>query len=125
MDQHAILEVVKEILDVFPEDLPVLPPDREVEFMIDVFSGTAPISKAPYRMALVKLAEVKKQIQDLFSKRFIRPSTSPWRAPTLLVKKKDGSQRLCIDYKELNKVTVKNKYSFLRLMIYLINYVVQ
>ena len=70
--------VVREFLDIFPEDLPGLPPDREVEFSIDVLLGTAPISKAPYRMAPIELAEVKKQIQDLLTKSFIRPSTSPW-----------------------------------------------
>ena len=79
------------------------------------FSGTAPISKAPYRMALVELEEVKKQIQDLLSKGFIRPSTSLWGAPVLLAKKKDGSQKLCIDYRELNKVTIKNKYPLPRI----------
>jgi len=76
--QSEAPEVVGEFLDIFPEDLPGLPPDREVEFTIDVLSGTAPISKAPYRMAPEELAEVKKQIQDLLSKGFIRPSTSSW-----------------------------------------------
>jgi len=90
-DQIEAPEVVREFLDVFPKDLPGLPPDREVEFTIDVLSGTAPISKAPYQMAPVELAEVKKQIQDLLNKDFIRPSTSPCGAPVLLAKKKNGT----------------------------------
>ena len=83
------------------------------EFTIEVLPGTAPVSKAPYRMAPIELAEVKKQIQELLG--FIRPSTSPWGAPVLLAKKKDGTQRLCIDYRELNKVTIKNKYPLPRI----------
>jgi len=74
-----------------------------------VFPSATPISKAPYRVAPIELAEVKKQIHDLLSKEFIRPSTSPWGGPVLLVKKKDGSHRLCIHYRELNKVTINNK----------------
>jgi len=115
MDQQTAHDVVGEFLDIFSEDFPGLPPDREVEFKIDVLSGIAPISKAPYRMAPMELAEVKKQIQDLLNTGFIRPSTSPWGAPVLLVKKKNGSQRLCIDYVKLNKKTVKNKYSLPRI----------
>ena len=107
--------VVEEFLDVFPEDLPGLPPDRVLEFSIDVIPGTAPISKAPYRMAPVELAELKKQLQEYSDKGFIRPSVSPWGAPVLLVKKKDGSRRMCIDYRELNKVTIKNKYPLPRI----------
>jgi len=91
MDQQIAPEVVREFLNIFLEDFPGLPPDREVEFTIDVFPSTAPISKAPYRMAPVELAEVKKQIRDFLSKGFIKPSTSPWAALILLVKKKDGS----------------------------------
>ena len=106
-EQVNIPEVVCEFLDIFPEDLPELPPVREIEFSIEIMPGTAPISKAPYRMASMELAELKKQIQDLLDKGLIRPSASPWGAPVLLVKKKDGSQRLCIDYRELNHVTVK------------------
>ena len=99
----------------FPEDLPGLPPDREVEFSIDLVPGTAPISKAPYRMALAKLKELKGQLEELLDKGFIRPSASPWGAPVLFVKKKDGSMRLCIDYRELNRVTIKNKYPLPRI----------
>ena len=91
MSQIETPVVVREFLDVFPEDLPRLSPDREVEFTIDVLSGTTPLSKAPYRMAPIELAEVKKQIQDLLNKSFIRPNTSPWGAPVLLAKKKDGT----------------------------------
>ena len=86
--------------------------DREIEFTVDVIPGTQPVSKAPYRMALT---ELKVQLKELSDKKFIRPSTSPWGAPVLFVKKKDGSLRLCIDYRELNKVTVKNKYPLPRI----------
>jgi len=106
---------VEEFLDVFLEDLPGLPPDRVLEFSIDIILGTAPISKAPYRMAPVELAELKKQLQEYSDKGFIRPSVSPWGAPVLLVKKKDGNRRMCIDYRELNKVTIKNKYPLPRI----------
>ncbi|KAK5842194.1 hypothetical protein PVK06_004524 [Gossypium arboreum] len=109
------LSVVNEFTDVFPEELPGLPPDREVEFTIDVIPGTAPISITPYRMAPAELKELKTQLQELLDKGFIRPSTSPWGAPVLFVKKKDGSLRLCIDYRQLNKVTIKNKYPLPRI----------
>ncbi|KAK5832835.1 hypothetical protein PVK06_016638 [Gossypium arboreum] len=109
------LSVVNEFTDVFPEELPGLPPDREVEFIIDVIPGTAPISITPYRMAPAELKELKTQLQELLDKGFIRPSTSPWGAPVLFVKKKDGSLRLCIDYRQLNKVTIKNKYPLPRI----------
>uniref|UniRef100_A0A2N9EM84 Reverse transcriptase n=1 Tax=Fagus sylvatica TaxID=28930 RepID=A0A2N9EM84_FAGSY len=109
------IPVVREFPDVFPEDLPGLPPDREVEFSIDLVPGTAPISKAPYRMAPAELKELKGQLEELLDKGFIRPSASPWGAPVLFVKKKDGSMRLCIDYRELNRVTIKNKYPLPRI----------
>ena len=102
--------VVRDLLDVFPEDLPGLPPEREIDFPIDLVPGTAPISLPPYRMAPAKLKELKAQLQELVDGGFIRPSISPWEAPVLLVKKKDGTWRLCIDYRELNKVTIQNKY---------------
>ncbi|KAA0065937.1 ty3-gypsy retrotransposon protein [Cucumis melo var. makuwa] len=102
--------VVKDYPDVFPEELPGLPPHREVEFAIELEPGTVPISRAPYRMAPTELKELKVQLQELLDKGFIRPSVSPWGAPVLFVKKKDGSMRLCIDNRELNKVTVKNRY---------------
>jgi hypothetical protein len=102
------IKVVNELPDVFPEDMPGMPPDRDIEFSIDLIPGTAPISKRPYRMDVKDLAKLKKQIEELLSKGFIRPSSSPWGAPTLFVDKKDGSRRLCIDYRSLNEVTIKN-----------------
>ncbi|KAL4016708.1 hypothetical protein IC575_024365 [Cucumis melo] len=107
--------VVKDYPDVFPEELPGLPPHREVEFAIELESGTIPISRAPYRTAPAELKELKVQLQELLDKGFIRPSVSPWGALVLFVKKKDGSMRLCIDYRELNKVTVKNRYPLPRI----------
>ncbi|KAL0540140.1 hypothetical protein IC582_024370 [Cucumis melo] len=107
--------VVRDYSDVFPEELPGLPPHREVEFAIELELGTVPISRASYRMAPAELKELKVQLQELLDKGFIRPSVSPWGAPVLFVKKKDGSMRLCIDYRELNKVTVKNRYPLPRI----------
>ena len=102
--------VVKDYLDVFPEELPGMPPDREIEFLIELLPGTWPISKRPYRMPANDLEEVKKQIKELLEKGYIRPSSSPWGAPVLLVEKKDGTLRMCVDYRSLNEVTIKNKY---------------
>ncbi|KAA3460485.1 DNA/RNA polymerases superfamily protein [Gossypium australe] len=115
--ESAVEEVrtVKEFADVFPEELPGLPPDREVEFGIDLLPGTAPVSIAPYRMAPKELVELKAQIQELLDRGFIRPSVSPWGAPVLFVKKKDGTMRMCIDYRQLNKLTIKNKYPLPRI----------
>ncbi|TYK18600.1 pol protein [Cucumis melo var. makuwa] len=107
--------VVREYPDVFLNELPGLPPPREINFAIELEPGTAPISRAPYRMAPAELKELKVQLQELLDKGFIRPSVSPWEAPVLFVKKKDGSMRLCIDYRELNKVTVKNRYPLPRI----------
>lgn len=107
--------IVREFIDVFPDDLPGLPPYREIEFCIDLVPGTEPISMAPYRMAPAELRELKEQLQDLLDKKFIRPSVSPWGAPVLFVKKKDGSLRLCIDYRQLNRVTVRNRYPLPRI----------
>ncbi|KAD6796106.1 hypothetical protein E3N88_07002 [Mikania micrantha] len=101
--------------DVFPEDLPGIPPDREIEFQIDVVPGAQPITKAPYRLAPTEMKELMTQLQDLLDKGFIRPSVSPWGAPVLFVKKKDGSMRMGIDYRELNKLTIKNKYPLPRI----------
>ncbi|KAL0549529.1 hypothetical protein IC582_014014 [Cucumis melo] len=100
--------VVRDYPDVFPEELPGLPPHREVEFAIELEPDTVPIFRAPYRMALAELKELKVQLQELLDKGFIRPSMSPWGAPVLFVKKKDGSMRLCIDYRELNKLRIKD-----------------
>ncbi|KAL0540220.1 hypothetical protein IC582_024453 [Cucumis melo] len=107
--------VVRDYPDVFPEELPGLPPHREVEFAIELEPGTVPISRAPYRMAPAELKELKVQLQEWLDKGFIRPSVSPWGAPVLFVKKKDGSMHICIDYRELNKVTVKNRYPLPRI----------
>ena len=89
---------MREFIDVFPEDLLSLPLEREVEFKIVLEPGTTPISRAPYRMTPTKLKELKLQLQELLDKGFIRPSVSPWAAPVIFVKKKDGSMRFCMDY---------------------------
>ena len=109
------VEVVRDYADVFPDELPGLPPPRQIEFHIDLVPGAAPIAKAPYRLAPSEMKEIMTQLQELLEKGFIRPSSSPWGAPVLFVKKKDGSMRMCIDYRELNKVTVKNKYPLPRI----------
>nr|KYP35375.1 Transposon Ty3-I Gag-Pol polyprotein [Cajanus cajan] len=109
------IAVVQNFPEVFPNDISSLPPDREVEFSIDLMPGTGLISMAPYRMSPSELAELKKQLEELLEKQFIRPSVSPCGAPVLLVKKKDGSFRLCVDYRQLNKFTIKNKYPLPRL----------
>ena len=113
--------VVNEYPDVFPEKLPGMPPDRDIEFVIELIPGTSPIAKRPYRMAASELAELKKQLEELQRSGFIRPSSSPWGAPVLFVKKKDGSMRLCVDYRALNEVTIKNKYPLPGLMIFFIS----
>ncbi|KAL0537616.1 hypothetical protein IC582_026599 [Cucumis melo] len=107
--------VVKEFLEVFPDDLLGFPLDKEIEFTIELLPGTAPISQAPYRMAPSELKELKMQLQELVDKGYIRPSVSPWGAPVLFMKKKDGTLRLCIDYRQLNKVTIRNKYPLPRI----------
>jgi hypothetical protein len=107
--------VACEYLDVFLEELLGLPPDRDVEFSIDLLRGTAPISKRPYRIDVKDLGELKKQIEELLEKHFIHPSSSPWGAPVLFVDKKDGSRRMCVDYRSLNEVTIKNKYPLPRI----------
>lgn len=101
--------------DVFAKVVTGLPPDREIEFTVDLIPRTQPIHKAPYRMAPAELKELKKQLQELLDRGFIRPSVSPWGAPVLFVKKKVGTMRLCIDYRELNRVTIKNKYPLPRI----------
>ncbi|CAI8616278.1 unnamed protein product [Vicia faba] len=118
MESQAVIAnfpVVCNFLEVFSDEIPSAPPEREVEFSMDLVHGTSPISMAPYRMFASELAELKSQLEDLLEKNFVRPSVSPWGAHVLLVKKKDGSMRLCIDYHQLNKVTIKNKYPLRRI----------
>ncbi|GKE04181.1 putative reverse transcriptase domain-containing protein [Tanacetum coccineum] len=107
--------IVQDFPDVFPEDLSGLPPTRQVEFQIDLIPGAAPVARAPYRLAPSEMKELSEQLKELSDKGFIRPSSSPWGAPVLFVKKKDGSFRMCIDYRELNKLTVKNRYPLPRI----------
>ena len=109
------LVVVQDFPDVFLDELPGVILDRDVEFSIELLPGTTPISIVTYRMAPSELRELKVQLQDLLEKRFIQPSGSPWGTPVLFVKKKDDTMRLCIDYRQLNQVTVKNKYSLPRI----------
>ncbi|XP_075515789.1 uncharacterized protein LOC142550600 [Primulina tabacum] len=109
------VKVVRDFPNVFPDDVSGIPPDREVDFSIEPMPGTLPISKAPYLLAHAGMKELKDQIQDLLDKGFIRSSFSPWGSPVLFVKKKDDSMRLCIDYRELNRVTVKSKYPLPRI----------
>jgi hypothetical protein len=107
--------VVYKYPDVFSSNYSGLPPQREVEFGIECVLGTNPTSKAPYKMALSELKELKEQLQELLDKGFIRPSISQWGALVLFVRKKDGLMRVCIDYRELNKVTIKNRYPLPRI----------
>ena len=109
------IPVVREFPDVFPDDIAGLPPEREVEFTIDLIPRTEPISIPPYRMAPAELRELKAQLEELLSKGFIQSSISSWGAPVLFVTKKDGSLRLCIDYRQLNRVTIRNQYPFPRI----------
>ena len=109
------IPVIREFPDVFPEELPGVPPEREVDLSIEIVQGTTSISRTPYRMAPTELKELKTQLHELLDKGFIRPSVSPWGAPVLFVKKKDDTLRMCIDYRQINKVTVKNKYPLPRI----------
>jgi hypothetical protein len=113
--QGSEVHMVNEFLDLFPEDLLGMPLDRDIEFMIELKSGTAPIYKTPYRITTLELAELKEHIKELLEKGLIRPISSPWGAPVIFVLKKDGTQRLCVDYRALNEVTVKNKYPLPRI----------
>ena len=106
------IQVVKEFPDVFPEELPSLPPEREVDLSVEILPGTALLSRAPYKMAPMELKKLKIQLQELLDKGFIQPSVSPWGAPIQLVKKKDGTLRMCIDYQQINNV---NKYPLPRI----------
>ncbi|GJT85268.1 putative reverse transcriptase domain-containing protein [Tanacetum coccineum] len=107
--------IVRDFPDVFPEDLSSLPPTRRVKFQINLIPGDAPVARVPYRLAPSEMKELSKQLKELSDKGFIRPSSLPWGAPVLFFKKKDGSFRMCIDYRELNKLTVKNRYPLLRI----------
>jgi hypothetical protein len=109
------IRIAQEYPVVFPEDLLGMPPDHNIEFIIELLPGMPPISKRPYRMPVNELVKLKKQIAELQSKRFIRPSSSPWGATVLFVEKKDGTQQMCVDYQSLNDVTIKNKYPLLRI----------
>jgi hypothetical protein len=111
------IPVVCEFPDVFPKDLPGLPTERDVEFVIELKPGTTPISRMSYHMPPNELAELKIQLQDLLEKGFIRPSSSPWGCPAIFVKKKDQTLRMCVDYRPLNEVTIKNKYPLPRIDI--------
>ncbi|GJX79597.1 putative reverse transcriptase domain-containing protein [Tanacetum coccineum] len=109
------MSILRDFSEVFPEDFPGLPPTRQVEFQNDLVPGAAPVARAPYRLAQSKMQELYAQLQEFFDKGFIRPGSSPWGAPFLFVKKKDGSFWMCIDYHELNKLTVKNRYPLSRI----------
>jgi hypothetical protein len=109
------IRVVQDYPDVFLEELLGIPPDRNIEFLIELLPVTPPISKRPYRMPVIELVELKKQIAELHTNGFIRPSSSPSGALVLFVKKKDGTQRMCVDYRSLNEVTIKNKYPLPRI----------
>jgi hypothetical protein len=115
VSQGPMVPVVNEFPDVFPKELPSMPPNRDIEFMIDLMSGTAPIYMSPYRMATLQLAELKEHIMELLEKGFFCPSPSPWGAPVIFVLKKNGTQTLCMDYRALNEVIIKNKYPLPRI----------
>nr|GEZ42214.1 putative reverse transcriptase domain-containing protein [Tanacetum cinerariifolium] len=107
--------VIRDFLEVFPDDLSGLPPVREIEFRIDLIPSALPVVKSPYQLASSEMLELSNQLKELQEKGFVRPSHSPWGAPVLFVKKKDGAMRMCIDYRKLNKLTVKNRYPLLRI----------
>ncbi|GKB27532.1 putative reverse transcriptase domain-containing protein [Tanacetum coccineum] len=107
--------VIRDFPEVFPDELPRLPPSRQVEFQIDLVPGATPVARTPYRLAPFEMKELLEQLQELLEKGFIHPSSSSWGAPVFFVQKKDRSFRMCIDYRELNKLTVKNRYSLLRI----------
>ena len=112
--------MLQDIKDVFPDEILGLPPKRDIDFTIELVPGAAPVSKKPYRMSTPQMLELKMQLQELLEKKYIIPSVSPWGAPVLFVRKKDGTLRLCIDYRQLNKFTVKKNIPLLGLMTSLI-----
>ena len=107
---HYVTKLLEEFSDVFPDDLPGMPPPRHLDHAVELEPGTRPYCWAPYRFNVDELKELKLQLDDLLKKGFIKPSVSPWGAPVLFQKKKDGTYRLCIDYRGLNQQTIKNKY---------------
>jgi hypothetical protein len=111
------IHIVREFSDVFPDDLPRIPPERVIEFKIELQPGTAPIAKAPYKMSLVELKKLKVQLQGLLDKGYIHPSTSPWGCPALFVEKKEKELCLCVDYQPLNAVTIEKKFPLPRIDI--------
>jgi hypothetical protein len=115
VSQWSEVPVVNEFPDVFPEELPGMPPDRDIKFLIELKPGTTPIYKTPCMMATPELAELKEHIKELLEKGFIHPISTPWGAPVIFVPKKDGTQRLCVDYHAPNEVTIKNKYPLPRI----------
>ena len=112
LEDHPTL---REYRDVFPEEVPGLPPRRNIDFSIELAPGAVPVSRTPYRMSTPVLVELKLQLKEMMDRGYIRPSLSPWGAPVSFLKKKDGTLRLCIDYRQLNKVTIKNKYPLPRI----------
>lgn len=116
-DKHNLVDmpVLKDFVDVFPEEIPGLSLKRELNFTIELVPGTVLVSKAPYRMNILELNELKTQLKELIDKEYIRPSVTPWGASVLFVKKKDGTLRLCIDYRQLNKLMIKNRYPLPRI----------
>jgi hypothetical protein len=117
LDAASTLDIrsVSKFLEVFLEELLGMPSDREIQFVIELVPGTAPIFKRPYRMVANQLAKLKEQLQELLDKGYIHPSASPWGAPVIFIPKKDGTQRMCMDYHSLNEVTIKNKYPLPRI----------
>jgi hypothetical protein len=113
--QGSKVPVVNEFPDVFTEELSGMPPDRDIEFVIELKLGTAPIYKTPFRMSTLELAKLKEHIKELLEKGFIHHSSSPWGAPVIFVSKKDDTQRLSVDYRDMNEVIVKNKYPMPRI----------
>jgi hypothetical protein len=112
LEYHPAL---REYRDVFSEEVPGLPPRRDIDFSIELAPGAVPVSRTPYRMSTLELVELKLQLKEMMDKGYIQPSMSPWGAPVLFVNKKDGTLRLCIDYRQLNKVTIKNKHPLPRI----------
>jgi hypothetical protein len=115
LDATSTLDIrtISKFSDVFPEELLGMPPDCEIEFVIELVSGMVPIFKRPYRMVANQLADLKEQLQELLDNGYVHPSASPWGGPIIFVHKKDGTKRMCMDYRSLNEVTIKNKYPLL------------